>query len=535
MSNRRFTNLPFLILAATLAVACGATPASPTSVASVAAPTPIKTAVPSRTPAPILTEVAPTPFLTQTDVPADTKAPETAPTPIAAWNILADLIAGWPANDYGLAWMNETELRGDLSREPFVVTEGEDGYRAEPRPEWAESSTAGSYILAEENGELILRNAQDSSEIARTSTPIECSRPVWCVRWSPDTSALAFVSASGDLMVWETDGSGPLKVGETNEVHARPNWSPDSSMVAVLDYLPRIGDYNSYNIGYRDGRPMVRTGAQTTNRTESSPRWATNSLVVVIGECGMGCAVWQYYDALSGRMLASASAPSYSESPSLSPDGRWLITDNTDFAEAYRIKDLTKGAEIEIADQTHYWLDFLGWSGDGESFFAVKREIAAPGGTEPVELASALVQYWPRTDNWSLVVDNVMQAIPNSDRSQFVVAAYSRAADQTMPVNLRLVDQMGSPLAPDYSLGVNVPPEDTAPVFSLAAWNSKETTVILVDIKNNVLMLGPAQESRVIGQLRQAPTGYEAQFLWSPNDEHILAVVSDLEAWILTP
>jgi len=120
-----------------------------------------------------------------------------------------------------------------------------------------------------------------------------------------------------------------------------------------------------------------------SNRSDGAPRWITNDLVVNVSNCSGSCDAIDYYDALSGKLLAAAKKTPEFDSPQLSPNKRWLVSVDIETLK-YVMTDLRTGAEVEIADASLHTLDFLGWTDDSMGFFAIKREYDLLGTSDDV-------------------------------------------------------------------------------------------------------------------------------------------------------
>ena len=500
------------------------------SPSSISIPTP--TTLPSAV-TPIPTQTAATPPLTL--VPTSTIIPSPTIAPQATWNVDARRIGDWPGSIYNLAWETADLLGGRVylqqawRRIEVDVTGPE--LHAEVAADQPNKSSRGLYTIDRVDQQLVLSRADSAVEIARESSFVEaCERLDRCLFWSPDLTAIAYLSPKGTVWIWETNGSPARQVGESQSPAEWLSWSPDSTMVTVLDRFAEVRDFLTYNVVFRDGTPMVRTGARITNRTEGPPIWVSNNLVFVVGDCGSGCSTQDYLEALSGKPLADATTVANFEGAWLSLDHRWLMSESAS-SPTYLMNDLQTGKQVSIADGLNASLDFVGWSDDSKGFFAVKRDLS---GDNSVGLVSALVRYWPATDSWSLIADHVVQAIANEHRSRFLIVTYEPMDDGTYPLSVQLIDASGASLSDRYALGLEASNDSFGAVLTLARWNDRGETIIFATPSLDIATMAVGDEQRIVGRLSQ-PLGPEASILWSPADDRALFMVSELEAWVIQP
>lgn len=445
-------------------------------------------------------------------------------------------IKDWPGRVYDLAWETPDLLGGRVvfqqARHRLEVDLTFPELSVHIAADQPNQSSRGLFTFERVDQQLVLSRTEDGVEVAREASFVEdCERLEACLFWSPDLTAVAYLAPNGAVWIWETNGSPARHVGDTLAVAEWLFWSPDSTMVTVLDRFAEVRDYLTYNVVFRDGRPMIRTGAQITNRTEGPPIWESNDLVVVYGDCGAGCASLDYYEALSGKPLAAATSVQNFEGAWLSPDHRWLMSESAT-SPTYLMNDLHTGGQVIMADGSQSSLDFVGWSDDSAGFFAVKRDLT---GDDSGDLVSAFVRYWPATDNWSLIADHVVQAIPNDRRTRFLIVTYGPMGDGNYPLSVELIDSSGASLSDRYSLDIGATTSLYEAVLTLAQWDHQGESIMFATPHLDIATMTAGGKLAIIGHSFQPIDPYEASVLWGPSDDQALFVVSRSEAWLVQP
>jgi hypothetical protein len=170
--------------------------------------------------------------------------------------------------------------------------------------------------------------------IASPETPIQITRygavsghPTW----SPDGSALAFVSdADGDREIYVVDLNddltprrAPRQLTRNNFADIDPDWAPDGSVIAFASEAEGAGLFEVYTIEPNGANLTRITNASGSN---TFPRWAPDmsAIVFVSDRTGSSNIYTMEPNGNSQRLLTFGAGRSQNILPAWSADGLWI-------------------------------------------------------------------------------------------------------------------------------------------------------------------------------------------------------------------
>jgi hypothetical protein len=176
-------------------------------------------------------------------------------------------------------------------------------------------------------------------------------------RWSPDGTKLAFtmpqpdgswqiatIPAGGGAVTLLTSGPGMSEL---------PSWSPDGSWIA-FDYSPQIGGSGFHNVLYRmnaDGtNPRLLGNPDAFDVQPTVSPDGTKVAFLRLNADGVSGTLW-VRDIVSGDERQILAAGVDVETPSWSPDGRWIMYTG-DPLTILRVASDGSGTPVVIVDAT---------------------------------------------------------------------------------------------------------------------------------------------------------------------------------------
>lgn len=190
-------------------------------------------------------------------------------------------------------------------------------------------------------------------------------------KWSPDGSKIAFTSwrlGNPDLFVMNGDGAGKKQVSSRQGLNASPSWSSNGEKIAltlsmgkspnvylinpageILKQVTRGNDINTSPALSRNGTQMVfisdRAGYPQMYLTDTegtnvrriytdgytdAPCWSPRGDAIVFAmKTSAGFFDIYLYDILNAKQFQLTSNSGSNESPSFSPDGRFIVFSST--------------------------------------------------------------------------------------------------------------------------------------------------------------------------------------------------------------
>lgn len=155
--------------------------------------------------------------------------------------------------------------------------------------------------------------------------------------WSPDSSRIAFVSAtSGTYQIYtiRLDGSERKRVTYNNNFDHDPAWSPNGNQIAFASYSASGADIWIINA---DGSNPVRL--TTHSADEMDPDWSPDGSRIVFDSFRVGNSDLFIINADGSGEINLTNTPDQAESyPAWSPDGNWIAFCNVSAASEMSIQ-----------------------------------------------------------------------------------------------------------------------------------------------------------------------------------------------------
>jgi len=311
------------------------------------------------------------------------------------------------------------------------------------------SSSTEVQIVCSTAGLKMIRLA-DQRILAQSALPVkDCIQ----IAWTSDGSAAALVTDRGEVYVWLPDGSDPKMIGDALQ-WATPIWSPDDTQIllaAVPENTNSDPSIISFNIAYRDGRPMLKPGTEIEagNQWEwpGSTEWLTNT-IIYNRHCGTYYCVTDYYDARTGHFIIRNSYADWGgREAALSLDNRWVVMEVAPRAANWDSRweinqnpeqdrvglivcDLqtlrrslviqSKAPESEFAISSDSSLKFLGWNANSSLFYLIHFPVGGPA----YDLPTGLLAMYPKIGYIEPVVPGVAFGLASPDGEHvFLVTA----------------------------------------------------------------------------------------------------------------
>ena len=354
--------------------------------------------------------------------------------------------------------------------------------------------------------------------------------------WAPDGSVLAISEENEGLEIWHTNGQASLKP-LTDIVPDPPRWSPDSKRMVVFQTVPG-GDRYEFYMAFPDERPLRDLGYPINNIhwEPSDAQWLDNTILVSFEGCGYQCGVENYIDTDSGTAIASwVSFYSATQTRLVSPDKRWLLTDNAGEkpGHEYDLYDFDRRQSRELAAGSNVYLQFVGWSMDSRSAYLVSRPVSG-NSTADSKLPWGLLRLEPETGTLTPVFEQAVFADWSPNQDLMWVAFPSKATDGSQELTAGLYQLSTATLIGRTTVSATVPYQDPSAGPLLATfWSHSGGQVVVVDGFGRLRLM--TADGAVRDLASQAPadsTGDAIQVLWSPDDRHLL-VGNLYQAWIV--
>jgi Tol biopolymer transport system component len=379
-----------------------------------------------------------------------------------------------------------------------------------------------------------LRLYQDEQLLGEATFGAFC----WDVGWRDDSQAFSVVVNDG-LYVWWVSKPKPTKISD--KLTGPASWSPDGQRLAYAfcDFPAEkaYADILSVNDWQRLSHIEV-SGCGAT--WEAILYWFNNDILVEPLRYGTDLTAYEYYDAMSGKILGyyvdSIDFPS--QKPVLSPDGRWHILEQTNGVMGtnyiYTVYDLqSKDGYILSHSPTHY-VAFMAWAEDSSAFYLVHspaNETAKTGADFPF----GLLALNPQTRKFQQLFEQAVFAKFSPDKKLAWVVFPAKHADGALGLdggifNLANGTLAGRQFVSDRVLYANPAEGDLVP----AAWSNDGTRVVFGDSQGSLTLV------RTDGTTQSLATNLphdgwpgNAHYAWSPDDRRLL-VQSGNRAWIVT-
>lgn len=459
-----------------------------------------------------------------------TPIPPTAAISAFVWKIEASRIENWPEYVYGLSWKSNNQFYGDsIDGRVKGETDGNDAsLEVGSQKNHFSISPSGFYTTTCASSKFQIYQANQLQSFIETSIlPDGCD----LISWSPDEQALAFMDNGGLIYLWELTEATPRKIGQTKVTGTNINWSPDATKLTVLD---DAGGYRTYKVLFRDGSLANETFVKVSDQSEFPPNWINNTIVENSSDCNAEFFCFVYYEALSGDILASDIVVKHLDNqfPQTSPDGKWIFIDQRESMQPYLLFNFQTREQYVLANSTEFDLRFVIWDVAGQSFYAIKREIATPKTVIP---DSALVRFHLNSRRWEPIVHNAIYAAPSKTASYFFVVRRQMSVDYEPLITASIFNSSGqSSLTP---ISISAEARQAADFSNYRVWwSNDEQQVVYYDLEGHLNLLQAIGGIQTLASSRNLDFNLNSiDLLWSPNDQHFLFVANGEGAWLVTP
>lgn len=563
------------ILVVVLCAACSSNSALPIATAGItAAPTatePIPTAdhtpkPASATPLPAPTRAAPTATIQPTStatpppIPGEWRAPVVN---LSGWEPAAYARAEWEAGDHALSF-------SDRAGNAYLLDPDTGRLRATivptPTPEKGADTVAAAagYQVECRAGGVRLVRLSDGETLSTAALPVDsCREPV---QWSPDGMAAALATNEGELYLWLPDGSSPQMLGECSN-WAMPLWSPDGTRILVwapIKDSPYTPDIFTFNIAYRDGRPMLKPGVQIEiGNGWGGLQWETND-TITNQRWGGSYSIYDYYDARTGRFLfRNEEAGAGYRRASISPNGRWLARygspRDAKWDQRYEMapEDTPYGllaCDLEtlrqcpllaarLPAQPGYRSDsdsikFLGWNAISSRLYL----IYFPVGTPAFDLPAGLLALFPQSGYIEPVLPDVAFGLASPDREHvFLVTAETIEENRAAGLSAAVYTLDGAPVAAPEPFADQIE-YSTLNEWDFYAgrgnrlvpseWSPDGRRLVYLEPDGEIWLADTAGDRRLLAAHLPPPTYEEPLvFTWSPDGQYLL-VSFGYRSWV---
>jgi hypothetical protein len=480
---------------------------------------------------------------TPTSIPTETQVPlpYSLPTPLSIqWKVGVLAEKRWDRHIHGRSpypgWIDNNVAR--ITFNVYITVSAPFDY-------YPEQLETRKYNLLCGSQEIRLYRFSDNQLLREVPMPAGCRGGA---SWSKDESVVAIVDSNQVVHIWQLDeqvtraipGS-VLADYDYLPVERRLVWSSDSRLLAILRQVNDQTDTAAVVVSDTYGRVVARFQIEA-GMDGPYLEWFADNIIANYSRYES-----YYYEASTGRFLFNLYDAHpiglLGQSPTLSPNQRWVVTDQSYINEGdvdyqihktYRLYDLQTKTEYMLVGD--HFLAFMGWSQDGTRLYLVNR----PAGDITVgapQMPFGFLAFDPLKRRSELFFENAIQVVWNPDRSwAFVI--YPDDMSRMAGVLWQLASglRMGAHTVADeveyadpaWELFLNgyIGPlsTDWATDGRRIVFSTSNGELILSDIDGNVQDLAA-----------NLPDDFwkEALYRWSPDDQHLLVVYEDY-TWIVS-
>ncbi len=273
-------------------------------------------------------------------------------------------------------------------------------------------SASGSYAV--QCGSLLqMVDLPGGKAISQSDLILNPHAPTACEQyasWAGNEMAAFTAGIEGDwsTYVWRTDGSAPRRIGPALTGAAAPAWSPDFHQLAFLSWGDSPAPKKQLLITGPDGSP-VQTIPITTSAPFVSFHWLSPQVIAL----SAGEEDWRFYALPEADLLFTWQQVSgivlnlYSDFPSLSPDGHWLVLERhlADAPEEkqFSLYDLQSRQEIPLYQGKGHQLEVSAWSPDSQMLYLLHYPTNPEVERDP-NLPFGLLAYTPLAGQFETLV-----------------------------------------------------------------------------------------------------------------------------------
>ncbi|MBN2502666.1 MAG: hypothetical protein JXB38_17945 [Anaerolineales bacterium] len=512
---------------------------------AVLTPEPTAMVQASETPRPPTVTVA-KPKEPTTVMPTETPTP--APTePVAVdWSVDAVELVGWSTGIASVRWLDNHTILGEVGIYDFYFDiHSENLLRVTERPPYdyfpwlagipISYSPERTYALTCQETSTNLYRLADMQMIAYSDLQADCYADFagLLVSWADDESAVAF-NVDRKLYVWEFEQADPKLVGDSTCVHS--DWSPNGSKILCQGL-------HSYYIAYRDGSPALDVPVNVGPGDIARLWWETEEILSQ-RYFGMVEDLVFFYNAETGRELTGYEmfyVPENVQPHLKSPNGRWIVLDKAFGREGdYTLFDLQTQQEYVLGSAPEIFY-FLGWSDSGRFYFARQPDFDADTWEDG---EYGLLALNPVTRTSEMIIPGAMYVAWDAQQQHVLSIAWHRNDNGNIYTDAALSDIRGNILTEPVIVARQVL-EFSWELPHHEGWQGKQAAgypdawelsnsgdkAVFADMDGNIKVIGVAGYHVVL--LENATIDkwpYMPEFLWSPDDKHIL-VTFNQRAW----
>jgi len=375
---------------------------------------------------------------------------------------------------------------------------------------------------------------------------------VYPVDWADDSTAVVSVTEEGEVYVIPIDGNPPYKVGNTTAPFDAPAfsdlkhvqlafWAPSSDRLALVE---SIQDNSEMTIVVMNSSGEIESTFTVPFHTSwYGVDWLTED---VLHQPGIYIDYFFYAD--NGDIIAqwgSDQRASFTQSPSLSPDNRFLVLDHgpghwggegrQPWLHVYTVYDTFGRNEFTLAGSPGNYLDIIGWENDSSQLYFVSRPEDRLSVNDPRTPFGFLV-YNPFSHEVEVLFDQVMQAELSPNNKWVFVAYPSRNEASVLGMESGIWSVRGSEIIGVDWISDTIIYRNPAVRFrggySLfpTKWSNEGNKVIYVNFDGYVKLLRLNGEIEMLGRIlfdEYEGIGSVYTITWSPNDDYFLLSKGD--------
>lgn len=413
------------------------------------------------------------------------------------------------------------------------------------------ASPGGAYRLVLNGRQATVFRFSDGGVLARAEAdivmPSGAPGTPGAIAWAPDSSALALLTTSGEVLVIslqngqittvQSPGSGGLP--PVDPAQWALAWSPGSSKLAIMSLTEQGGCKAQVEIVNSAGRALTGSPLSLDCRPGGFPGWATDDVLQVTRQSSQ-----TFYSLPGGQIVVTRhfdpAAQAEDRGVLISPGQRWMaMKDAVDASSngetvptldhtAYSIVDFSSGGISTLSDTPNDDIEWVAWKLDASILYLVSRPAAAGAAADP-RTPFGLLAFDPEQGTMRRELDRAVQV--SFDPTQtwaFVVLSDPKAGGLVsalwLPAQNRISPAKALSSEPAYAAST----ADTSghgQTVTPAAWSHDGRQVAYADDA------GDLKVTSLTGQTHTIATGLfldwndwnsRATLAWSPDDQRLL-------------